>query len=291
MRQNKIGNFFLAILPLLIGLMVQIFASIAGMFLYMVINRENINVLIDQIGYMNAITEVSMNFVQEYAIHLSFVCAAIMLLICFIWYQKLCKREVKVPLRQVFQGKRVLGIVVLAIGFQVTVNIIMSIFMSIVPEFFEEYEMMMELLDDNNAVILSFFYAAIFGPISEEYFFRGVVQKHFKRAVPVVFAVVLQALLFGIYHMNWVQGIYAFFVGIVMGYIMERTKSIATTILFHITFNFSSYVITWMITEEMAQLPIVNIVFVVVGIAFLGLGGWLLEKSFHKENKSSKLML
>lgn len=291
MRQNKIGNFFLAILPLLIGLMVQIFASIAGMFLYMVINRENINVLIDQIGYMNAITEVSMNFVQEYAIHLSFVCAAIMLLICFIWYQKLCKREVKVPLRQVFQGKRVLGIVVLAIGFQVTVNIIMSIFMSIVPEFFEEYEMMMELLDDNNAVILSFFYAAIFGPISEEYFFRGVVQKHFKRAVPVVFAVVLQALLFGIYHMNWVQGIYAFFVGIVMGYIMERTKSIATTILFHITFNFSSYVITWMITEEMAQLPIVNILFVVVGIAFLGLGGWLLEKSFHKENKSSKLML
>lgn len=291
MRQNKIGNFFLAILPLLIGLMVQIFASIAGMFLYMVINRENINVLIDQIGYMNAITEVSMNFVQEYAIHLSFLCAAIMLLICFIWYQKLCKREVKVPLRQVFQGKRVLGIVVLAIGFQVTVNIIMSIFMSIVPEFFEEYEMMMELLDDNNAVILSFFYAAIFGPISEEYFFRGVVQKHFKRAVPVVFAVVLQALLFGIYHMNWVQGIYAFFVGIVMGYIMERTKSIATTILFHITFNFSSYVITWMITEEMAQLPIVNILFVVVGIAFLGLGGWLLEKSFHKENKSSKLML
>lgn len=284
MKNNKIANFFLGILPLLIGLIVQILASIAGMMIYFLINKDKVDALIDQIGYMNAITESSMNFVQEYAIHLSFTCAAIMFIICFIWYRMLCKGESKASLREVFQGKRIIGIVVLAIGFQIAVNVVMSLFMNIVPEFFEEYEMMMELLENDNSLILSFFYAAIFGPISEEYFFRGVVQKHFKRAVPVVAAVFLQALLFGIYHMNWVQGIYAFFVGIVMGYIMERTKSIAATIVFHISFNFSSYLLSWIITDELAVLPIVNIIFVVVGIGSLVTGGWILEKSFRKQH-------
>lgn len=47
----------------------------------------------------------------------------------------------------------------------------------------------------------------------------------------------LQALLFGVFHMNMIQGVYAFVVGIVLGFICEKSRSIYPSMLFHILFN------------------------------------------------------
>ena len=47
----------------------------------------------------------------------------------------------------------------------------------------------------------------------------------------------MQAALFGLFHLNWIQGIYAFALGIVLGYVCERGGSIYYSMGLHLLFN------------------------------------------------------
>lgn len=86
-----------------------------------------------------------------------------------------------------------------------------------------------------SATLSMFLYASLLGPVAEELIFRGFVlrtlQKHGK-----TFAIVTSALLFGIYHGNLVQGIFAFLVGLVLGY-TALEYSLRWSIALHILNN------------------------------------------------------
>ena len=83
-----------------------------------------------------------------------------------------------------------------------------------------------------------FIYAVILGPVCEELVFRGVTMRLVRRALPFWAANLMQAVLFGIFHMNWIQGIYAFVLGLVLGWICEKGGSIYFSMFFHILINF-----------------------------------------------------
>lgn len=78
-------------------------------------------------------------------------------------------------------------------------------------------------------------YAGILGPISEEILCRGLalrlLQPYGKR-----FAIVLSALLFGLFHGNVVQIPFAFLVGLVLGYVTVE-YSILWAIILHVINN------------------------------------------------------
>lgn len=87
-------------------------------------------------------------------------------------------------------------------------------------------------------------------PIGEEFVCRGLClnygQKCFKR---FWIANILQALLFGLMHANWVQGIYAFVLGLVMGWLVKRYDSLLIAMLVHFVVNLSgSTWIPWLLT-------------------------------------------
>ncbi|MCI2106447.1 MAG: CPBP family intramembrane metalloprotease [Intestinimonas sp.] len=63
-----------------------------------------------------------------------------------------------------------------------------------------------------------FLYASLLGPVSEELIFRGFVMQTLKKHGKT-FAILVSALLFSAYHGNFVQGIFAFLVGLVLGYV------------------------------------------------------------------------
>ncbi|MDD3413214.1 MAG: type II CAAX endopeptidase family protein [Lachnospiraceae bacterium] len=78
-------------------------------------------------------------------------------------------------------------------------------------------------------------------PIAEEFMFRGLVFRRLKNIVPVRVAVVISALLFGIYHMNLIQFLYASVFGILLAFIYEKFQNIAAPIIFHSTANLFIY--------------------------------------------------
>lgn len=82
----------------------------------------------------------------------------------------------------------------------------------------------------------------IAAPIIEELLFRGLVYKRMREYCKPGLAIALSGLLFGIYHMNMVQGIYASLLGFLLGYVYEKFHTIAAPIIFHILANITSIV-------------------------------------------------
>ncbi|MDR2943726.1 MAG: CPBP family intramembrane metalloprotease [Methanosarcinales archaeon] len=63
-----------------------------------------------------------------------------------------------------------------------------------------------------------FLYAGIAGPLTEEIVFRGAALRYLEK-YGKVFAIIVSALLFGVFHGNLMQGFFAFAVGLVLGYV------------------------------------------------------------------------
>lgn len=90
-----------------------------------------------------------------------------------------------------------------------------------------------------NTIVISI-QVIIIGPIIEELIFRKILlgkllEKFSNRPIK---AIVYSALIFGIVHLNIIQGVAAFGGGIILGLIYYYTKSIKATIFAHILNNF-----------------------------------------------------
>lgn len=86
-----------------------------------------------------------------------------------------------------------------------------------------------------------FLTVAIAAPILEELIFRGVLLKNFLKKYSVTKAIVLSALLFGIAHLNPWQFVGGFVMGIMMGWVYYKTKSVITVIFIHFVNNSFSF--------------------------------------------------
>lgn len=72
----------------------------------------------------------------------------------------------------------------------------------------------------------------IFAPIGEEFVCRGALLGSLKK-YGSWWAIIITALLFGLMHMNFYQGPYAFLMGLVLGYVAVKTDSIWCSVIIH----------------------------------------------------------
>ena len=91
------------------------------------------------------------------------------------------------------------------------------------------------LLDGTN-VILSIIVVGIIGPIVEELMFRKLFMDRLSIYGDAI-AILFPALIFGLFHGNLYQFFYAFFLGIVFGYIYLKTGKIIHSTILHIFIN------------------------------------------------------
>nr|WP_319489456.1 type II CAAX endopeptidase family protein [uncultured Caproiciproducens sp.] len=92
------------------------------------------------------------------------------------------------------------------------------------------------LTDEPMVLVLYFITIAIIPPLVEELIFRGMIL-HSLRKYGDSFAIVASAVLFGLYHGNFVQMVFAFIAGLVMALVVVRTNSLWTSILIHLFNN------------------------------------------------------
>lgn len=74
-------------------------------------------------------------------------------------------------------------------------------------------------------------------PALEELVFRGIVCGELEKKLNVSYTVVISAAIFGFLHFNWVQMIYAFLVGLLIGYAYEETHKLWVVYLGHALLN------------------------------------------------------
>lgn len=77
----------------------------------------------------------------------------------------------------------------------------------------------------------------ILGPIIEEIIFRGLVINELKGKMPLIIVIIIQALIFGVIHGNWLQIAYAAIIGILLGFVAIWTRSVWPSVLIRISMN------------------------------------------------------
>lgn len=155
------------------------------------------------------------------------------MLIHGIWYKKKYAKFSQLPTL-----KKVLPDILTTMFMFFGVSIILELVNTYVPILTKSYTDMMDIEISGGFVI----YTVLMAPIAEEYIFRGLTQSIVKKRFNVKTAIVFQAVLFGLMHMNLVQGLYAFGMGLYLGKIKEKYDNILIPIFLHIIFNSINYI-------------------------------------------------
>ncbi|MBD5096909.1 MAG: CPBP family intramembrane metalloprotease [Lachnospiraceae bacterium] len=160
------------------------------------------------------------------------------------------------------------------------------------PNAFSQYDQQVtsRILGASASYVL---YFAVFfvAPIAEEILFRGLIQKYVGKFFhgimdkgAVLCTVLFQALLFGIYHGNVVQGVYAFVLGILLGFLAVRFNSLIPGIIFHISINTSMLLtpITSLLFKTTARTIISGVVCMVILLGCTWLSVKVQKRTYDK---------
>lgn len=198
-----------------------------------------------------------------------------------IWYYKSCGGNLKVNLKKTFHPLEILGIVLLVPGTQFMSSIVTGMISIAFPSWLEDY---MDLIENaglsGEISLLMMIYSVCLAPISEELIFRGVTFRLARRAFPFWVANFIQAILFGIFHMNPLQGCYTFILGLFIGYICEKGGTLYHAILFHFLFNlWGTTASEWLLVADETVQGIIILFGTIIGLT----GGLFFFKNGTKQ--------
>ena len=289
MKNNSFKNVLFLLSAFAAGFLLQFVAAFAVMIPATVVKQLQII----SMGLSGTAQETEMlNQMMTDVMGPTVLVTHIILLISFaLWYGFGCckKRNAFILFKAAFTGKNIVIIAVLAIGCCYLTNFAMPLASLIIPEnIMQSYIDLMEAAGFGES-ILPTIAAVLIAPFGEELIFRGVMYHYAgnivggmpNRRVAFYIANSIQALAFGIFHGNLVQGTYAFFMGLVLGYLRERFGSIWASILAHMLINAcSSFLwepIALMLPESMIVYAVGALISLAVVILGFKIGGQALK--------------
>ena len=121
---------------------------------------------------------------------------------------------------------------------------------------------------------------AVISPIVEEIIFRGLTYTRMKQFFNRKLSIIVVSFMFGAFHGNIVQGIYAFILGILITLAYDWTTSFWGAILFHASANLAIYLLSVTPLGKINFVtPISCALFGTISILF----GFILYKSCKKD--------
>lgn len=143
--------------------------------------------------------------------------------------------------------KLVLKMILLGISVEIAASYILTVILGFIPGAGDSYATEIAGLMHMTPKMLMI--VCILAPVLEELFFRGLILGLLKKFAPFIIANVTQALAFGIYHGKLIQGIYAFLLGMLIGYIAYVTGSFVYTIVLHMGINSTGMLMQYVFPE------------------------------------------
>ena len=126
---------------------------------------------------------------------------------------------------------------------------------------------------------------AVVAPIYEEIIFRGILLKGMAKKMNPTVALVVSAVFFALVHMNIPQGINAFLLGLVIGFIYLRTESIYLSIFAHFINNVLALSVSSLFSLIVGKYAMeIHGMFFIIGVILLGIAC-----SGYNENKNKKV--
>ena len=255
----KTGKFILCFLPFLVYLLIQ---NVVGLIIYGVElakllrssglspTRDVVEVLLGALQ-----TDVNLTLIIMLISEITGI-VAFGLFLYFVMKEKYPARP-----KEIFSAGNFLAVIFLFAGFELVVSGVLNLLQFIAPGLMADYAKRIESMGITQFSLLSTLVAVILAPIAEEFVFRGLTFKLTRKFSRNFWtANFFQACIFGLAHMidqillllmgeattiNPIQAVYAFIMGLILGYVYKKFNSLWATILAHLSFNLAG---TWLVS-------------------------------------------
>lgn len=234
---KTIARILVCLLPFLLALALQFLISFGGIFARIMLAALKDPGLLKGEELYSTIYALASD--SQFLAGLSALYAVVAALILGFWYWKrfVPKKRPRRKISSIINPTMFFGLVFLMLGMQYIATYIIMITAAVNPSWYDIYEELLKSIGFGDVTLILALYSVLIAPISEELIFRGVTLKYAVKSMPLAAANIFQAALFGIFHGNVVQGVYAFAVGLFCGYVCLKGGSIYLSILFHMMFN------------------------------------------------------
>lgn len=175
----------------------------------------------------------------------SFLLLNIFILVWFLWKMQKVKFNGEKNIRKYIQWKEILFLLFFNILFSLGIAIFLSylvanFFPGVIKLLLEESPILLKKQWD--VLLISFFGAVLFGPIVEEFIFRGVMFNRFTKQWGTKVGIFVSSLLFGLVHGDPFIAIGAFVFGITLCVVYSKSH-IIVPIIIHILNNLFVFLI------------------------------------------------
>lgn len=119
-------------------------------------------------------------------------------------------------------------------------------------------------------------------PIFEETIFRGIILEQLSKRYTPMLSVIVSSALFSIFHLNLIQGVNVFFLGVLSGIVYLKTNSLIPCIFLHFinnSYTFTIGLLPWIYSDKF------SITRLIIGILVLILSVFVFKNVIeNKEN-------
>ncbi|MGN0335381.1 MAG: lysostaphin resistance A-like protein [Lachnospiraceae bacterium] len=219
---------------------------------------QNIVVIIATVWYTSSVqmsyladgieTDMETITAEVYALYeqnalLLLMIATVICIPIFCLIYKHTKKETKKVSRNIpMQSRDVLAVIISSAALSLALNNV--ILLSPLPVWFPSYYENTANLLFADSIVLQVVQIGILACVAEELLMRGIAYRHLKYRWGRRTAIFVSALIFGIYHFNVVQAVYAFFLGLFFAWLVERYDTLWASIIAHMSANLFSVLIS-----------------------------------------------
>ncbi|MBR1691717.1 MAG: CPBP family intramembrane metalloprotease [Lachnospiraceae bacterium] len=156
----------------------------------------------------------------------------------FLWFRKVRGTSSLELAPQKLRAKDWFELICAGVLLQIVISVLLSLLLPLFPQVQSDYEALLDSMEIGKG-LLPLMLTGLIAPVGEELIFRGVTMALLDGSLPFAFVNLMQAVLFGLYHMNVVQFCYAFVLGLCLGLIYHRYHNLKACILLHAAVNIS----------------------------------------------------
>lgn len=198
------------------------------------------------------------------------IAVMISILLFYIWYKRYANKGYveQSEIKDIIAYKNIGIYLMMGIGCQLFVSGVLVIIRPLFETIFSYYDKTVNSLFAADTIIVAV-YVIILAPIVEELMLRGILFSRLRHGVSFIVANVIQAAVFGLYHWDIIQGIYAFGIGLLLGLVYEKTRTLLAPIIVHAFINGFGFLLQWLSLGR--YIPITLAIIVGGGLLFGGI--------------------
>lgn len=281
--KGKFKSFFAALGYLFITFVIQSIVSLVGGgiigFIYAMKDIDEMSTSAPNIdAIINKVLESS-NYIL--------LASSIVTVLIFLLIYKVRKKNFKEELQIV---KTIKSNIIIALALGLSAWLFNVCVLSLVQEagLFKEHFLIMEnILSPLNegSLFISILTVGIIVPFTEEFIFRGVIFNTLNKNISILWTIIIQALLFGLFHGNLIQSTYTTLLGLVFGYITYKTKSLWPAVVMHMINNTIS-TISPLVLKNIPSTTIIFIMLMTIGALGLIISIYFINKKNERDESS-----